>query len=127
MMEPAAAMHRPEATRSAADLRRLHLGFPYPPYLRRVVRRSARLWMLLRLVGLVLGAVGDLPGALHPPWTTHASLVALTAVLVWWDRRRAHELLLHANLGARPGWFWAASILTATVLDAATQALLRGL
>ncbi len=53
--------------------------------------------------------------------------MALAAFLVWWDRRRAHELLLPANLGAWPGWFWTASLLTALVLDVGVQALLAAL
>jgi hypothetical protein len=65
--------------------------------------------------------------ALHPLWVSRAILVALAAFLVWWDRRRAHELLLPANLGAWPGWFWTASLLAALVLDAGVQALLAAL
>jgi hypothetical protein len=38
---------------------------------------------------------------------------------------RSHELLLHADLGASPGWCWAASLLTACAMDAAVQALIH--
>lgn len=111
---------------------------PYPPYLRKVVRRSVWIWLLVRsayAVVLMAGVAsfGLLPPAegialvLHPAPATRALLVVLAAVLVWWDRRRSHELLLHANLGAWPGWFWTASLLTALGLDVALQTLLRAL
>jgi hypothetical protein len=90
------------------------MRLPYPPYLWKIVRQSAILWILVRLLTF----------ALHPAWITHVSLVALVACLVWWDRRRSHEMLLPANLGAPSGWFWAASIITATVLSIATATLL---
>jgi hypothetical protein len=102
------------------------LGLPYPPYLWLVVRQSALLWVLARVLILVLlTATADVSVALHPGWTTRAFLVVVTALLVWWDRRRSHELLLHAVLGASPGWFWAASLLTACAMDAAVQALIH--
>jgi hypothetical protein len=75
------------------------------------------MWTLVRLMVAFLA-----PG--QPAWPTRILVIACTAFLVWWDRRRSHELLLHANLGASPGWFWAASLLTATVLDGALQTLL---
>jgi hypothetical protein len=103
------------------------LGLPYPPYLWLVVRQSALLWVLARLlISLVLFlATMDDSAALHPGWITRAFLVLATALLVWWDRRRSHELLLHSVLGASPGWFWAASLLTACAMDAAVQALIH--
>jgi hypothetical protein len=114
------------------------LGLPYPPYLWNVVRRSAGIWLLIRIAYagvLMAGAafLGVLSRAevialvLHPLWTMRAVLVVLAAAAVWWDRRRSHELLLHANLGAWPGWFWTASLLTALVLDLVLQALLAAL
>lgn len=110
------------------------LRLPYPPYLRNVVRRSVGIWLLVRMayIGVLMAAAASdlLPLAegvalaLHPLRATRAVLVALAAFLVWWDRMRAHELLLPANLGAWPGWFWTASLLTALVLDVVIQALL---
>lgn len=95
------------------------------------------IWLLVRTAYagvLVAAAAFDLLPpeegialALHPGWAMRAVLVALAAFLVWWDRWRAHELLLPANLGAWPGWFWTASLLTAMVLDAGVQALLAAL
>jgi hypothetical protein len=101
-------------------------GFPYPPYLWLVVRQSALLWALARmLVALVLlKATGDLSVALHPGLSTRVFVVVVTSLLVWWDRRRTHELLLHAVLGASPGWFWIASLLTACVMEAAVPLLI---
>jgi hypothetical protein len=96
------------------------------------------IWVLARsadVVVLMAGVVffGLLPlaegiaQALHPGWATRAVLVVLAAVVVWWDRRRSHELLLPANLGAWSGWFWTASLLTALVMDMAVQTLLAAL
>jgi hypothetical protein len=103
------------------------LGLPYPPYLWLIVRQSVLLWLLTRvLTSLVLFlASGDASVALHPGWTTRAFLIVAAALLVWWDRRRSHELLLHAALGASPGWFWAASLLAACATDAAVQSLIH--
>ncbi len=102
------------------------LGFPYPPDFWRVVRISALFWVLSRLViASILALSGGTSAALQLSWSARALLVVLTAILVWWDRRRAHELLLHANLGAAEGWFWAGSAATAAVLDVATQVLYR--
>jgi hypothetical protein len=102
------------------------LGLPYPPYLWLVVRQSMVIWLLVRvLILLLLAAATDVSIALHPGFTTRAFLVVVTALLVWWDRRRSHELILHAELGASPGWFWAASLLTACAMDLAIQALIH--
>jgi hypothetical protein len=114
------------------------MGLPYPPYLWKVVRRSAGIWLLARIAYAVVFVAGAaflgvlsrdevIALVLHPLWTMTTVLVALAAVAVWWDRRRAHELLLHANLGAWPGWFWTASLLTALVLDVTVQAVLAAL
>ncbi|HVH12160.1 MAG TPA: hypothetical protein VM759_03860 [Longimicrobium sp.] len=99
-----------------------------------MIRHSAGIWLLVRVayVGVLMAAmfVGLLPEAegtvlvLHPTWMTRGLLVALTSILVWLDRSRSSELLLPANLGAWPGWFWTASLLTALVLDITVQALL---
>lgn len=105
------------------------IRLPYPPYLWKVVRQSALLWVLARLLySIVLWlATRDLTATLHPSWITRLVLVALAAFLMWWDRRRSHELLLPANLGAWSGWFWSASLLAALVLDMAVQTLLAAL
>jgi hypothetical protein len=113
------------------------IRLPYPPYLWKVIRRSVGIWLLVRIAyaGVVMAAAafGLLPPgegialALHPLRAARALLVALAAVLVWWDRMRAHELLLPANLGSWPGWFWTGSLLTGLVLDVAIQALLAAL
>lgn|GEM_PF-3205833 len=120
---------RPEAGPAAASLR-----LPYPPYLRKVVRSSAGLWILVRIAYVVVLIIAAFSGllpldeaialVLHPLGMIRALLVAFAGVLVWGDRSRAHELLLPANLGAWPGWFWAASLLTGLVLDVAVQAVL---
>lgn len=100
------------------------LGLPYPRYLWLVVRQSALVWVLARLlIFVLLWMAGGIVTALHPTLTTRAFLVAITAFLVWWDRRRAHELLLPANLGAWPGWYWVASLFTASTLDLILQTL----
>lgn len=110
---------------------------PYPPYLWKVVRRSVGIWLLVRsayvLVLMAAAMFGLLPfdegiaAALHPLGPARVVLVALAAVGVWWDRRRSHELLLPANLGAWPGWFWSASLLTGLVLDVGIQTVLAAL
>lgn len=116
--------------RVAASIR-----LPYPPYLRKVIRRSVGIWLLVRsayvMVLMAGAAFFDLLSppevtalVLHPGWGARAVLVAVAAVLEWWERLRFHELLLHANLGAWPGWFWVASLLTALVMDLAVQTLL---
>ena len=113
------------------------LRLPYPPYLWKVVRRSAGMWVLVRMAyaGTLMAAVafGLLPPAdgiaevLYPAWPMRILLVALTAFFVWWDRRRSHEMLLPPNLGAWPGWFWTGSLLAALVVDIAVQAILAAL
>lgn len=111
------------------------VGLPYPPYLRQVIRRSVWTWVLVRILSIVViiaaaAFLDFLPpdqviaAALHPAWAIRIGLVALAAALVWIDRRRFHELLLPANLGVWPGWFWIASLLAAAVLDVAVQTLL---
>lgn len=111
------------------------VGLPYPPSLREVIRRSVWMWLLVRIlsIAVIVAAAAFLdilpPGeavaaALHPVWAIRAGLVALAAVLVWIDRTRFHELLLPANLGVWPGWFWIASLLAAGVMDVAVQTLL---
>ena len=100
-------------------------GIPYPPYLRRIVRRAAVMYLLIRCTLLfVLALEGDVEGALHPTVGMRGIMIAVAVFLVWWDRRRAGERLLHANLGARPGWFLTAALLTAWVLDLIVAALL---
>lgn len=110
------------------------IGLPYPPYLWKVTRRSLVMWLLVRsayafvlMAAVMFGLLPPAEGiarALHPGWGVRTALVALAAVAVWWDRGRAHELLLPANLGAWPGWFWTASLLTGLVLDVVVQTLL---
>lgn len=95
------------------------------------------IWVLVRIAyaGAMagVGLFGLLPlseaiaQALHPGRAARAVLVVLAAVLVWWDRRRFHELLLPDNLGAWPGWFWTASLLAALATDLAAQTLLAAL
>ena len=111
------------------------IRLPYPSYLWKVVRRSVVMWLLVRsaYAGVIMAAVAFLglltpaegiAEVLHPAWPTRILLVALTAFLVWWDRMRSHELLLPANLGAWPGWFWTGSLLAALMMDIAVQAVL---
>lgn len=114
------------------------IALPHPPYLRKLIRRSAGIWLLVRCMSVVVLMAGvaffnllpfdeGVATALHPGWVTRAVLVAVTAFLVWWDRRRARELVFYANLGTHPGWFWGASLLTASALDIVVQTLLDGL
>ena len=113
------------------------IRLPYPPYLWSVTRRSVGMWLLARsaYVLVLMAAVmfrllpfdEGIAGALHPLAAARVGLVALAAMGVWWDRSRSHELLLHANLGAWPGWFWTASLLTALVMDVSIQTLLAAL
>ena len=97
------------------------LKLPYPGYLQTVVRKSAVMWLLVRFILFafflfVMGA--GIAAVLQPTW-------GLPALLVWLDRKQAHEQLLHANLGASEGWIWAVSLLTVFALDfAATASLL---
>jgi fumarate reductase subunit D len=115
-------------------LRRL----PYPPLLLRVFRTSVVVWLLARVTYVVVLMVGVLffgilpvedgiSAAFHPASLSRVTMVALTAVLVWLHRHRAHEHLLQANFGVSSAWFWAASLFAAGILDAAAQALLSGL
>ncbi|HET8654496.1 MAG TPA: hypothetical protein VFL93_03095 [Longimicrobiaceae bacterium] len=97
------------------------LRLPYPGYLAVVVRRSAVTWLLVRLFCfIVLGVIlSDFSASVRQPtW-------GVPALLVWLDRRRFHELLLHANLGASELWFWAASLATVFALDTAAAIVLR--
>lgn len=56
------------------------LAVPYPRYLWVVVRQSALLWVLARLlIFFLLWLAGGIVIALHPTLTTRASLVAVTA------------------------------------------------
>lgn len=114
------------------------IGLPHPPYLRKVIRRSAGIWVLVRcmyVVVLMFGGLGlgVLPlaegaaGALHPGWETRSALVAVTTFLVWWDQKRYGELFFHANLGTHPGWFWTASLVTASLFDIVVQTLIEAL
>lgn len=132
-MTGVAEQHQESRRPRAASLR-----FPYPPYLWTVVRRSVALWVLVRcgyVVVLLIGAASSgllalaeaIALALHPILATRVVLVALAATLVWWDRWRAHELLLPANLGAWSGWFWIASLLAALSADLVLQTLFAAL
>ena len=114
---------------------RLSRGLPYPHDLQRVACDSARLWLLVRvsyavflllasLFGLLLFPEG-ISAALHPGWPARILLIGLTGFLVWLDRRHSHELLLHANLGVSESWFWGVSMVSAAIVDATAQALLR--
>src|SRR5690606_41499276 len=59
------------------------LAFPYPRYLWVVVRQSALVWVLARLlIFFVLWLTGGIVVALHPNFATRAFLVAVTALLV---------------------------------------------
>jgi hypothetical protein len=113
------------------------IRLPYPPYLWKLIRRSAGIWLLVRSAYAVVLMVGVasfnlLPLAegiglvLHPGWAMRGVLVALATGMVWWDRCRSLELLLPANLGAWPGWFWTTSLLSALAMDVAIQTLLLG-
>lgn len=115
------------------------IRLPYPPYLRTVIRRSVAIWLLVRIAYVIsfMAVAAFLRGilspaeiialVLHPPWATRLGLVAFAAVLVWWDRKLANELLLPANLGVWPGWYWTASLLSAQVLDVAVQSVIAAL
>ena len=96
------------------------LKLPDPGYLRTVLWKSAGMWLMIRLLLFAffffVFQVG-MSAVLQPTW-------GLPALLVWMDRRRSHEQLLHANLGASEVWFWSVSLLTVFTLDAAATALL---
>jgi hypothetical protein len=110
------------------------IGLPYPPYLRKVIRRGAEMWVLLRCayVIIMMGAASArlisspeaVAAALHPYGSTRVVLVALAAFFVWWGRRRSRETLLPANLGTRPSWFWGSSLLGAAGMDLVVQTVL---
>ncbi len=127
-----APTHRLAEHRARRAFLAVRLRFPYPPYLREVIGRSVALWVAVRimyvvvlLVGAASMARGEALGfALNPAWPTRMLLVALVASLVWWDRRRSHELLLPANLGTAPAWFVVASLATGAVLDVSVQHVL---
>jgi hypothetical protein len=114
------------------------IRLPYPPYLWRVIRRSVGIWLLARNTYVVVLMVGvlffnllpldeGLARVLHPGWATRAVLVTVATFVVWWDRRRSHEVLLPANLGAWSGWFWTASLVAALASDVAVQTLIAAL
>jgi hypothetical protein len=79
------------------------------------------MWLLLRLLAMLVllwvGGIVPSEAAAFPSF-------GLPALLVYLDRIRSHELLLHANLAASEGWTWAASLLAALTLDAMAFALL---
>jgi hypothetical protein len=99
------------------------LRLPYPGYLRIVLWKSAGMWLLTRMLLFAFFAIVfqvGIAAALQPTW-------GLPSLLVWLERKRCHEQLLHANLGASELWFWAVSLLTVFTLDAAATVLLGGL
>jgi len=83
------------------------------------------------MIGVVVFSLLPLPEgvdyALHPAWLTRTVLVALTTLLVWWDRKRLNELVFSGNLGTHPVWFWAASFVTASVLDLVVQSIVSAI
>jgi hypothetical protein len=96
------------------------LRLPYPGYLVRVVRMSAGMWLLVRLFAFLVVALAtevSLDAAIQATY-------GIPALLVWIDRKRSHELLLHANLGASELWFWGVSLASALALDFAANAFL---
>lgn len=107
--------------------------FPYPPLVVRVLRTSAAVWLLARLAYVVVLVVAvyffglpsdeGISAALHPTPLSRGVLVAVTAVLVWLDRRRSHEHLLQANFGVSPLWSATASIVAAGVMDVGVHSL----
>jgi hypothetical protein len=95
------------------------LRLPYPPYLRIIVRRSAVLWLLVRLLLVValLPFVGR--------EAVHQATWGVPVLLVWLDRRFFRELLLPANLAASELWFWGASLGVVGGLDVLAAVLLQ--
>lgn len=92
------------------------LRLPHPGYLRQVAVRSALMWLGMKgILFLILFPSSGLAAALQPT-------LGIPAVLVWLDRRRAREQVLHANLGAEEAWIWAAALAVALALDAALLA-----
>jgi hypothetical protein len=75
------------------------------------------------MVLFILLAGGGGGATLRPSFSTRLALVAFTVAIVWFDRRRAREELLTANLGGSPVWIWALSAGVAITLDLATQAI----
>ena len=114
------------------------LRMPHPPLLLRVIRVSVAFWLLLRVAYVlvilvsvlyfeVLSSGEGVEAALQPVWPSRVLLVALTIFLVWLHRRAGHEHLLQADLGVRPVWFPAASLMAAGAADLTVQALVRSL
>ena len=95
------------------------LRLPYPGYLWRLARMSAVMWLVVRVGVVVFLGLGLRmgPAALLQP------TYGVPALLVWIDRKRSHEQLLHANLGASELWFWALSLAVVLLLDFAATAL----
>ena len=86
-----------------------------PAYARRLVRTSALLWLLIRLALILVS------GSLVLLMPASLAVVVVTALLAWFDGRRFHEHLFHANLGT-PVWLGVLlSLATATVLEAAAN------
>lgn len=93
------------------------LRLPHPAYLRQVAVRSALMWLGVKgILFLILFPSSGPAAALQPT-------LGVPAALVWLNRRRAREQLLHANLGAEEAWIWAASLVVALALDAALLAV----
>jgi hypothetical protein len=99
------------------------LRLPYPGYLLRVIRMSAGMWFLVRLLAFLVVALATHLGLTAAIQATYG----IPALLVWIDRKRSHELLLHANLGASELWFWGVSLVAVFALDFAANALLLSL
>jgi hypothetical protein len=97
------------------------ISYPYPPYAWRLARRSAILWILLRLVLLAV------TGVILPSIMASAVVVGITATLVWLEGRRLHEHLFHANLRTSPDWAIGISLVVAGLLEVLAQLLLRSL
>lgn len=93
----------------------------HPTYGWRIVRTSAVLWALIRLVLVLIS------------WTfllaTGASLVLIAAVvlLCWFDGRRFNEHLFHQNLGTPVSLGVTISFLIATTLEVGAMLLFRSL
>lgn len=85
-------------------MRRIGSTIPYPGYAWRVVRNSALLWLLLRLMlalMLLLAGVLTVPQVME---LGRAIVAPLVPLLVWLEARRHRETLFHANLGTHPAW-----------------------
>jgi hypothetical protein len=92
-------------------------------------------WLLVRVTYVVALLVGveffgllsreeGVHSALYPVWHVRLLLLALTAIVVHLDRKRAHEHLLQANLGVPAVWFPATSLVAAGLSDLAVQTLM---